>query len=70
MILSSEWIDEVGKVDDGFVSYVFMFLIALFKDLPLLLGISDRSYCLDRDITDTINGNMVMIEWSRPKIVI
>ena len=54
MIFLSEWIDEIGEVDDGFVSYVVMFLIAFFKDLPLLLGISNRSCSLLGDITDTI----------------
>ena len=34
-----------------------MFLIAFFKDLPLLLGISNRSCSLLGDITDTIGGN-------------
>ena len=57
MILSSELIDKVGKVDDSFMSYVFMFLIALFTYLLLLLGISDRSCSLDGDVTDTIRIN-------------
>ena len=39
------------------MSYVFMFLIALFKDLPLLLGIRDRFYSLDGDFIDAVGGN-------------
>ena len=39
------------------VSYVFMILTALFKDLPLLLDISGRSYSLDGDVIDAIGGN-------------
>ena len=34
-----------------------LFLIAFFKDLPLLLGISNRSYSLDGDVTDIIDGD-------------
>ena len=57
MILLSEGIDEGGEIDDGFVSYIFMFLIALSKDLPLLLGIRDRFYSLDGDFIDAVGGN-------------
>ena len=53
----SEEIYEVGKVDDCILSYVLMFLIALFKNLPLLLGISDRSCSLDEDVTYAIGGD-------------
>ena len=39
------------------LSYVFVFLIALFKDLPLLFGISDRFCSLGGDITYAIGGD-------------
>ena len=50
-------IDEVGEIYNGFIVYIFVFLIALFNDLPLLLGISNRSYSLDGDVTDIIDGD-------------
>ena len=39
------------------MSYVFIFLIALFKDFSLLLGISNMSCSLDENVTDAICGN-------------
>ena len=47
-------IDEVGDVDNCFNSYIFVFLIELLKDLPLLLGISNRASILNLDVTDAI----------------
>ena len=39
------------------MSDVFVFLIALFREFPLLLGISNRSCSLDGNVTDAIGGN-------------
>ena len=50
-------IDEDGEICNGFLSYIFLFLITLFKDLPLLLGIRDRFYSLDGDFIDAVGGN-------------
>ena len=40
-----------------FLSYIFLFLITLFKDLPLLLGIGNRSSVLNLNVTDAMGGN-------------
>ena len=50
-------IDEDGEICNGFLSYIFLFLITLFKDLPLLLGIRNRSSVLNLDVTDAMGGN-------------
>ena len=50
-------IDEVGEIYNGFIAYIFVFLITLFNDLPLLLGISNRTRILNMYVTDAIGGN-------------
>ena len=57
MIFVSKGIDEVGVINNCFISYIFVFLIALFKDLSLFLGISNRASILKLNITDAICGN-------------
>ena len=39
------------------MSYVFVFLIAFFKDFPLFLGISNRVCSLNLNVTYAIGGN-------------
>ena len=50
-------IDEVGDVDNCFISYIFVFLIALFEDFPLLLSISNRTSILNLSVADAICRN-------------